>query len=75
VSDDLVPDETIYVTSTHRAAVHTDRDCHLLENCERDVTRYDRSEFPDLPVCRECRGVVDRSNPNPWERVKALEEA
>jgi hypothetical protein len=72
---DLEDDTTIYVTATHREAVHLDLDCHFLENCEHDVNSYDRSEFPGLPVCRECRGVVDRSNPNPWERVKALEEA
>lgn len=73
MSDELAADARIYVASTDRRVVHTDRECRHL--AEADVTAYERREYPDLPVCRSCAGAVEYGDHEPWKRVKALEDA
>lgn len=64
----MVDDETtVWVASTERKAVHTDRDCHHLERTTTEPTPYDRGEFPQLPLCRDCSGERTVSKDNPWK--------
>jgi len=76
-SSDGTERSTVYVIGRQsrggaERAIHTDRDCHILQTADR-VFEKDVSMFPDdKPVCNVCAGGVEGRDTQDHSHYNAL---
>jgi len=72
--------ETVWVTGRQAGggperAIHTRRDCPIVESAHT-VFEKDRSVFPDnKPVCNTCSGEIDQPETQDHSYLKSLKAA